>query len=139
MAQLFNLAAVRTPSVVLGAVAVATLAVHFHDPHQQGAWGYCPSYYLFGIYCPGCGGLRAVNDLSNFQLAAAAHSNLLFVLFLPFILGWFSWWAWRSWTGRNPALPPVSRWVWMGAFGLMLLFGLLRNLPFADFLQPPPV
>ena len=30
-------------------------------------------------------GLRAVNDLGNLQLGAAASSNLLFVLVLPFV------------------------------------------------------
>src|SRR4051794_35448113 len=74
------------PAVSIGALAATTLALHFRDPHSQGSWGVCPSYALFGVYCPGCGGLRAVNDLTNFDLLGAASSNLYFVAFVPLIV-----------------------------------------------------
>ena len=32
-----------------------------------------------GIWCPACGGLRAVNDLTNGDVLGAASSNLVFV------------------------------------------------------------
>ena len=74
------------PAITIGGLGAATLALHFRDPHASGSWGMCPSAML-GISCPGCGGLRAVNDLTNFQLVDAASSNLLFVLALPLRAG----------------------------------------------------
>ena len=57
----------------LGAAALlTTLALHFRDPHVEGSWGQCPLNLVTGLDCPGCGGLRAVNNLTNFDLAGAA-------------------------------------------------------------------
>ena len=61
-------------------------------PARPGSWGICPTRFLTGLDCPGCGGLRAVNDLTNGDLVGAASSNLLFVAAIPFlVLGWLLW------------------------------------------------
>ena len=52
-------------------------------PARVGPLGLLPVALLTGIYCPGCGGLRAVNDLTHGDLGAAASSNLLFVVAAP--------------------------------------------------------
>ncbi len=70
---------VRVPLLTGGLVGAATIALHFRDPHEAGSWGYCPFSALTGLYCPGCGGLRAVNDLTNGDVLGAASSNLVFV------------------------------------------------------------
>ena len=67
------------PVATIAGLAAATVALHVRDPHVSGSWGYCP-LSLLGIYCPGCGGLRAVNDLTHGDLAGAASSNLLLLL-----------------------------------------------------------
>ena len=51
-----------------------------------------------GVYCPGCGGLRAVNDLTNGDLGAAASSNLLLVVLLPVAVLWLLRWSRGRWT-----------------------------------------
>ena len=38
---------------------------------------------MTGAWCPGCGSLRAVNDLTHGDVLAAASSNLVLVLALP--------------------------------------------------------
>ena len=60
----------------------ATLALHVRDPHEKYSWGLCPSAAL-GFSCPGCGGLRAVNDLTHGDVGAALSSNLLLVVAMP--------------------------------------------------------
>src|SRR5690348_2914513 len=76
----------RAPAAGAAAVAAATFALHVRDPHVSHSWGVCPLYALTGLYCPGCGGLRAVNDLGNGHVAQAASSNLLLVLAIPVAL-----------------------------------------------------
>ncbi len=64
----------RAPLQSLAVLGAATVAVHLRDPHVSGSWGYCPSRLLFGIDCPGCGGLRAVHDVTHLDLGAAVSS-----------------------------------------------------------------
>ena len=73
----------RAPLLTIGGLSAATLALHLRDPHSGHSWGLCPSAAL-GFSCPGCGGLRAVNDLTNGHVAAALSSNLLVTVAIPF-------------------------------------------------------
>ena len=85
-------------------VLAATLFIRTVDPHVPGVYPPCPTKALFGIDCPGCGGLRATNCLANGDIAGALDHNMLFVILVPFvILGW-GLWMYRAWTGRQPAL-----------------------------------
>lgn len=88
------------PVLLGGGVLVASLALHLRDPHRSGSWGYCPWLLLTGTYCPGCGGLRAVNDLTRGDLAAAASSNLMFVSALPLLGLWWLRALADGWRGR---------------------------------------
>ena len=97
-------ARLRAPLLTIGGLAATTVALHFRDPHSQYSWGMCPSAAL-GLSCPGCGGLRAVNDLTNGDLAAAASSNLLFVVALPFAVVVLALWAFDSWRGTESTIP----------------------------------
>ena len=90
----------RSPLVTGGLVGGLTIALHFRDPHSSGSWGFCPFYALTGLYCPGCGGLRAVNDLTNGDLVGAASSNLVFVALVPLIVLLWVRWTGRAWTGH---------------------------------------
>ncbi|GAA3521031.1 DUF2752 domain-containing protein [Nocardioides daeguensis] len=124
------------PAAVVGGLAAASLALHLRDPHEQGSWGLCPSAAV-GISCPGCGGLRAVNDLSNLQIGAAASSNLLFVASLPFVLYALARWTHGRWTGRPWAVPAertaAGTWV---VLVVMALFAVVRNTPAGSWLAP---
>lgn len=125
------------PAAVLGTVTVATVALHLRDPHTAGSWGACPTKAFFGVECPGCGGLRAVNDLTNLQVVDAASSNLLFVASIPFLAYMFGRWAWGRWSGRSWS--PSDRamtWSALSLVALMVLFTVLRNTTAGSWLAP---
>ena len=127
---------VRGPVLVIGGLAAATLALHLRDPHQHGSWGLCPSAAL-GIYCPGCGGLRAVNDLTNGDLAGAASSNLLFVVLMPAIIALLVLWAADRWSGRSRHIDGRrARATLVGIGVVAVVFTVLRNLPMGAWLAP---
>lgn len=117
------------PVVTIGGLALATLALHVRDPHQSGSWGFCPSAAM-GVYCPGCGGLRAVNDLTDGHVGAAASSNLLLVALVPIAVFLLGRWTVDRWTGRvrepHPRRTAVLLW---SLAGIALGFVVLRNLP----------
>lgn len=122
------------PVVVLGAAAAAIVAfdpVHHDVP-------LCPLHAVTGIWCPFCGGLRAVWLLAHLQIGAAAASNLVVFALVP----WFAWRWWRTFTARPPA---VLRWRGvvvpqrhLGAAVVVLLvaYTVVRNLPAGAFLAP---
>jgi hypothetical protein len=127
---------VRGPAVVIGGLGIATLALRLRDPHEHGSWGICPSAAM-GVYCPGCGGLRAVNDLTHGDLAGAASSNLAFVVALPFILVGLALWALGRWRGRPYRVPmSVITPTAYVSLALLAVFTVLRNLPAGSWLAP---
>lgn len=120
-----------------GAVLGASVVLHLRDPHQSGSYLFCPWLLLTGTYCPGCGGLRAVNDLTHGDLAAAASSNLLLVGSLPVVLVlWLRWFAAR-WRGAGRAVSDRAGLVLaVGLGAAALVFWVLRNLPVLGWLAP---
>ena len=119
-----------------GAAAVTLLAValQLRDPHDPGSWGFCPVKALTGLDCPGCGGLRAVNDLGNLDLVAAASSNLLLVLALPLLAALWVVWALRAWHGGQGPLLRHQLLLGQVVMVLTVLFAVVRNLPFGAWL-----
>lgn len=114
--------------VRLSALSVAALlplaALRLRDPHLAGSWGACPVLTVTGAFCPGCGALRALNDLAHGDLPAAVASNALLVLVgLPVLLGSAIRWVRRR---EQPTYPTRA----YAGFGLLLVaFTVARNLP----------
>lgn len=125
----------RAPALSAGAVLVVSVLLHVRDPHQRGSWGFCPWLLLTGTQCPGCGGLRAVNDLTNGDIAGAASSNLLFVGSIPLVaLLWLRWFRDR-WRGTVRVVSTRRAVVWCGVFlAVVAVFWVVRNLPFGAWL-----
>lgn len=127
---------VLAPALVIGGLAAASLALHLRDPHDSGTWGYCPSAAM-GFWCPGCGGLRAVNDLTNGDVAAAASSNLLLIAVLPVAVFLLGRWFVDRWVGRERE--PNARLITIATVVLCVLgvaFAVVRNLPAGSWLAP---
>ncbi|MGL5861091.1 MAG: DUF2752 domain-containing protein, partial [Phycicoccus sp.] len=55
--------------------AAATVYVWARTPYEPGGYPVCFSYSLAGIYCPGCGLLRAAHDLTHLDVAGAVERN----------------------------------------------------------------
>ena len=128
---------VSGPLVVGGVVVAATIALRLRDPHDSGSWGYCPWKLLTGLDCPGCGSLRAVNDLTHGDVAAAASSNLLFVVAVPVAVVLWLLWARRSWTGTaaRPLDKRTTRVLWATTLVVTVVFTVLRNTPWGSWLH----
>lgn len=128
---------VAPPLLLAGGLLAASVALHLRDPHQPASWGYCPWLVLTGTACPGCGGLRAVNDLTRGDVAAAFSSNALFVGSLPLLAALWARSVRSRWRGERRPLPPtVVAWSGGVALALLLVFWVVRNLPFASYLAP---
>ena len=122
--------------VLTGAVTVlATVVVGVRTPYAPGSYGVCPSVLLFGVYCPACGGLRAVHDLANLDLAGAMAMNPLLVLGLPLLVAAWCLWLLRAlglWT-VPVRIPGWTGWVTLAS---LLLYAVVRNLSAFSWLAP---
>lgn len=123
--------------VGVAAVAVTAAAVlHFRDPHSAGSYGVCPMYALTGLWCPACGGLRAVNDLTNLDLGAAVSSNVLIVPFIAvLVIAWIGWTV-RRWKGTRDHMIVLRPTVTIVVLGVLVAFTVVRNTPWGSWLAP---
>jgi hypothetical protein len=123
--------------VATGAAGLGTLALLATvDPHEPGHYPVCPFLASTGLYCPGCGSLRALHALSTGDPVEALARNPLVVMAAPLMVVAFAGWGVRI-TGR-PAPHPTRvapRWIWLLLVGV-LAFAVARNLPGWDWLSP---
>jgi hypothetical protein len=115
-------------AVGLSAAIAAMVVLYLFDPATAGFYPVCALYEATGLQCPGCGGLRALHQLTHGNLAAAWQLNPLVFVVVPATL----WLGLRELShlragGPWPGLParPVHGWL---AAGGLVLFGVLRNL-----------
>lgn len=123
------------PAGMLAAVVGAFAYVGAVDPNQPGHYPVCPLLRVTGLYCPGCGGLRSAHAFVHGDVAQALTDNALAVAgYLVFAVVW-AFWVIRVVRGRPARLDlgPVQLWT-VGA--LVLVFTVVRNLPFGGWLHP---
>jgi len=121
----------RKPSkeqFALGITGVATLGAVAFLPQQF--WPKCPVYAVTGIYCPGCGGLRATWDILHGNLAGALSQNaLIFAMPALVLLGF---WAQHT-KSRRLRITIIAL-----VAAATVVFTLARNLP-GSWLAPDPL
>jgi len=101
----------------------------------------CPSNFLFGINCPGCGSQRAIHYLLHLDILEALQYNPLLVICFPFILyiTFLSIYNFVFDKKIRIKLFYNNKFVWT-LFVVVVMYGVLRNLPFYPFtLLSPPV
>jgi hypothetical protein len=115
-------------------LAVCALGfVYLFNPGNSRLFPTCPFLALTGCYCPGCGSLRALHQLTHGHPGAAFGLNPLMVLSLPFIGYYFVSRATLAAVGRPLRtffIRPVLIWALLG---IILAYGVLRNIPVYPF------
>ena len=119
--------AVRGSLLAAGAAGAGVLLLLVRDPHVLGSYGICPLRLLTGWSCPACGALRATADLAHLDLAAAWSSNPLWVALIPVVVVVWAVRLTRQWRGRPTG--PLPTWLAWSGLTLVVVFGVLRNLP----------
>jgi hypothetical protein len=126
----------RFAAVVLVAAGVGAAAfVYFFNPSAHGFYPVCQFHRLTGLNCPGCGATRALYALLHGNWAGALHDNVLLVAGLAGAGLRGGWFAFNRLRGRRngPFFPP--RFI-VPLLVVMIVFGVLRNLPAFAFLSP---
>lgn len=120
-------------AAMLLAGAAGIILLRVFDPATSGVFPPCPVRYLTGLYCPGCGSLRALHALLHGDLRRAWAMNPLMVVMLPFVTyGLVSEGLLEL---RGKGLPQVmlpASWI-RALFVAIILFAIARNLPVHPF------
>ncbi|MCW1921557.1 DUF2752 domain-containing protein [Luteolibacter arcticus] len=91
----------------------------------------CLIHEWTGLSCPGCGGTRCAVRLLQGDLAGALTMNAAVVLIAAAGFGVVGRAVWREWKGQPVhGVPPWLAW---SLAGLVVVFGLVRNLPWWPF------
>ncbi len=91
----------------------------------------CAVREVTGLHCPGCGGTRCVTRLLQGDWSGAWSGNPLIVTLLGLGIAWSGMGMVREWSGRSmPVFPGWAAWTLVAA---VLLFAVLRNLPWWPF------
>lgn len=129
----------RFAIAVLSMGVPSTVMVYLRDPSTASNQFFsCMWLVITGGFCPGCGMTRAVHDLMHGRLLQAIDHNAFGIVLLAFIATIAikpMWLALTRNTWRSPAIPePV---IYTLAASL-LLWWILRNLPWAPFIALAP-
>ncbi len=121
----------KTTGVLVG-LCSAFVILFLFSPTRYAFYPRCPLHVWTGLHCPGCGSLRAVHSLLHGDFLSALRFNALLILSAP-LLGLLLVNSVRAPEGnRLLKFEPRPIWIWTFV-GVMLAFGVLRNLPFAPF------
>ncbi len=100
----------------------------------------CPSKSFLGLNCPGCGSQRLIHHLLHLDFGQAFRYNpLLFILF-PFVIYLcYIFLSNLSFGTKYRVKILYKNWFVYVIFGVFILYGILRNLPWYPFtlLAPP--
>lgn len=122
---------------VIGVISVAavmlllTTLLFLFDPEKHDFYPRCPFHTLSGLYCPGCGSLRAMHHLLHRDFITAIGFNALTVVALAIFAGVFVYkFLRRSSAGRLPSFYIRAPWDWL-LLGTTTVFWIIRNIPVA--------
>ncbi len=115
---------------LLSVAVIAGLAVlYFFNPVEHAFYPTCQFYKLTHLHCPGCGSLRAMHQLTHGHITAAFLSNPLLIVAIPMLV-WLGISKLRNRSASALMIQPAAAWT---ILAIVIVFGILRNLPFAAF------
>ena len=122
----------RSLAIATAVLVLCGLLFFFVDPASSGVYWSCPFHTLTGLYCPGCGAQRALHAVLHGRVVEALSLNALVVLvFLPWGgHGYAAYAAAALGIARVPGIGLNSRRLRI-LLALVILFGVLRNIPIA--------
>ncbi len=126
--------------ILIPAFAMVALMLFLFDPATYDFYPQCPFNAWTGLYCPGCGTLRAISRLLHGDLPGAFGYNPFSTVVIP-LTGLFLMVSRLS--GGFRSIPEGVRYrmaAWGGQilFLMVLVFWVARNIPLAPFSMLAP-
>ena len=81
---------------------------------------------ITGLYCPGCGGTRAIASLLKLDFYQALRYNLIITISIPFFIIYLL-------NKKKEKIPNAVLYI---ALAIIIIFGIVRNIPYFNILAP---
>lgn len=128
-----DLARRATPVAVGAGLAASAAFIATHNPASPGSlYPTCAFHQATGLWCPGCGLTRGAYQLFHGHIGAALGYNIFTPVAIAAIVVVWLGWVRVSWGAPPWRVPPhTARWLAIITPTLLLIYGVLRNLPVA--------
>ncbi len=97
---------------------------------------FCPIKKFLGLYCPGCGVTRMLYSILKGQFYQAFRYNPLIFISLPFIVIYYMDYLYSNTKNKDTKLHFLEPGIWYFLIAIFIIYGILRNIEFFDFLRP---
>lgn len=120
---------IKLPVLVGLGFVVGLVVLFFINPVDTGVFPDCPSRLLFGVDCPGCGGLRGTHSLLHGDVSMAINHNALLLGAYPMAFSLWFLWLLKVWKQHDllAIFRPHSRVIVGAAFFILIGFTIVRN------------
>ena len=98
----------------------------------------CLFHEVTSLYCPGCGMSRALISLVQLNIYQAIRYNALVIVLVPVFIIYLILKI-ESYINNRPMRFKVPNYIIIIALIVVILYGVLRNIPLFDFLKPTVV
>jgi len=120
--------------IVLLAVIAGIIALFFLvSPEKKGIYPECVFHSLTGYYCPGCGSQRALHSLLHLDFKGVVSNNILFLPGLVVMCYGIAIPEINRRFNKNYKNFLYNKWTPLWIFVIIILFAVLRNLPYYPF------
>lgn len=102
---------------------------------------YVPCFlnYVTGLYCPGCGLTRMLYSMLKGNFYQAFRFNPLMFIATPFIFLLIVDYLVSGFFKRKPIITKIPNVIWYLLIVVFIIYGIMRNMPWFDYLKPTSV
>ena len=119
------------------AVAVCVIYLFFGD--MLGVYVPCIFRKITHLYCPGCGITRMLAAILTGDFYQALRYNPLICILLPLAIVYLVDYLINQARGRKSLLVRTPNWVWILMIVALVIYGIMRNLSWFEYLAPTEV
>lgn len=119
---------------ILTYIPIIILMIHINTKYNI----YIPCLFnkITGLYCPGCGITRMIIAIKNMNFYQAFRYNPLMFILMPFFIiyyiTYYTYWI------KNKRLK-INNKIWYTLLIIIVLYGIIRNLPAFKYLIPTKI